>query len=408
MKKFWLISISVFVIIGFVSCNASTTVAAQPATNTPQPAATATTKASPTPLPAPTDTPMPVADIPAFLTISTSTDISAINSNDIWKIYSAPTSTTFNSSTKNYHFMHWNGSNWQFVADPQDITPGINFTSISADSSQDVWAVSSFGTEHWDGTQWNMTQTAPAPSGFTYSLDTVLALSGNDVWAAGMEQNNAQQGPEGTFPLIEHWDGMQWNVITLQTGIFGQLIDLGASSSSDVWAVGNFTSDGGFIEHWNGQTWSEKQINTVASNMEQIVVLSPTNVWASGIIVNPFAEHWDGAQWKIETPMPQNPQNYLNDNLIVTGSQNIWQMQNLNLGTAANPTFLQQWSGSSFTALPQLNIPGKPPVISDMQFINTNSYWVYGDLSSSGSSSQTTPWFAFWDGSSWTVYGVQQ
>ncbi len=411
MKKILMTIISAFLIIGFVSCNAATTSVSKSVTVTPQATSSAAATASPTAQPAPTDTPRPVTTIPAFLRTASSSNISAIDSNNIWKIYEAASSLSFNSSNSPmyYHFIHWNGSNWQFVADPQDTAANITFTSISAVSSQDIWAVGSSGAEHWDGTQWNIAQTAPTPAGYTYSMETVLALSGNDVWAAGMEQNNAQPGPEGTFPLIEHWNGTQWNVNILQTGIYGSLTDLGASSSTDVWAVGNYTNSGGFIEHWNGQTWAKTQINAISTNMLQIVAIAPNNVWATGQEqIFSFAEHWNGAQWKIVTPIPQNPQNYQNYSLVETGSQNIWQMQNTS-ESAADPTILKQWTGNGFSALPQVSVPGKQPVISEMQFIDTNSFWVFGNPSASSSSgNQSLPWFAFWNGSSWTVYSVLQ
>src|SRR5437667_397524 len=88
---------------------------------------------------------------------------------------------------------------------------------------------------------------------------------------------------------------------------------VGATSNSDVWAVGNFNNtatnpgngaggDRTLIEHWNGQAWSTPvALPAGVSQLQSVVALSPTNAWAAGVINNSASQllHWNGTKWSI-------------------------------------------------------------------------------------------------------------
>ena len=57
-------------------------------------------------------------------------------------------------------------------------------------------------------------------------------------------------------PLIEHWNGNAWNVVTPIEVLTGStLYDVVAIAANNAWAVGNIYNNGvpqSLILHWNG------------------------------------------------------------------------------------------------------------------------------------------------------------
>jgi hypothetical protein len=132
---------------------------------------------------------------------------------------------------------------------------GDNFLSgISADASNDVWAVGfhSGGPAailHFNGTSWSRVASPAFPQGFI-SPQAVTALSPTDVWLDGNGKIDNRCCPTG---LIEHWDGTSVSLVPspdptphTSAGLSG----IAAASANDVWAVGSA------IENWNGTSWS--------------------------------------------------------------------------------------------------------------------------------------------------------
>ena len=54
------------------------------------------------------------------------------------------------------------------------------------------------------------------------SLNSVTAISANDVWAVG--DGTDSQGPDNTDPAFEHWDGNQWTLVPGQRTLEDQEI----------------------------------------------------------------------------------------------------------------------------------------------------------------------------------------
>jgi hypothetical protein len=96
----------------------------------------------------------------------------------------------------------------------------------SAISATDAWAVGydSRGPliEHWDGIIWTPVR---AP-GTGYTLDGVVAIAPDDVWAVGSAASSA------------HWDGKWWTRYATPADRLAALSAVAAISSTDIWAVG--------------------------------------------------------------------------------------------------------------------------------------------------------------------------
>src|SRR5205814_9696196 len=171
--------------------------------------------------------------------------VAMVSTNDVWVVGYASFDNPYH--TRIALVVHWNGTQWSIVPTPH--VSGAYYSSlnsIAAVSANNVWAVGKYTasgnvsrplTMHWNGTQWSI---VPTPD-VTGNLASVDAVSGNDVWAVG-------------DMLALHWDGTQWNTITLPQ-VSGTLQGVAAVATNDVWAVG-YSSPQTLIMHWNGSEWS--------------------------------------------------------------------------------------------------------------------------------------------------------
>lgn len=119
---------------------------------------------------------------------------------------------------------HWDGTKW---TESQLPAVGLSLAGVSPD---DVWAVGFRETSddsgplsqpaamHWDGEEWKLEKTPeyhfpdPAPPEESASLDSAVAVSGDEVWAVGTHTfNHGEGGPEPEEePILLRWDGKEW------------------------------------------------------------------------------------------------------------------------------------------------------------------------------------------------------
>jgi photosystem II stability/assembly factor-like uncharacterized protein len=161
---------------------------------------------------------------------------------------------------------HWDGSSWSVVSSPAFNVQLVS--SISADASNDIWAVTDSPTVlHFDGTSWSQVQTFRPRNGFA-SLKGVTALSPTDVWAVG--QGKFCNGCSGT-PLFDNWDGTSFKDVG---GPASSPLAVSAISASNIWAVGSSA-----ILNWNGTSWSiVSGVPNGVSGMDGVSTLSDGTV----------------------------------------------------------------------------------------------------------------------------------
>src|SRR5437870_2979414 len=90
-------------------------------------------------------------------------------------------------------------------------------------------------------------------------LQGSYAASANDAWAVGYYTASTYLGPIPK-PLTEHWNGTTWSTVSnppIPSLVpSGELLAVSGTSSSDVWAVGDYVASTGIgqalIEHWDG------------------------------------------------------------------------------------------------------------------------------------------------------------
>jgi hypothetical protein len=250
------------------------------------------------------------------------TSVFALSEQDVWLVGSGDT-------PHHVWTAHWNGAAWKIV--PSPVLPRRNngLEGIGGAAPDDLWATG-FADHprranrplalHWDGRAWSVVST-PALPGTQGSLDAVGAVSTNDVWAVG------SFGHEGRYrSLIEHWDGHAWSVASIpnESERYATLSSISAASADDVWAVGYDSGAPYFtniVLHWDGSSWRSVDVpplrppGSKAAGLfplaKSVVALGPSDVWiaatAEGILINPehpsqnqispYFVHSNGTRW---------------------------------------------------------------------------------------------------------------
>jgi len=148
----------------------------------------------------------------------------------------------------------YNGIAWTVVASPNTSTTVNNqLSSLSATSATDVWAAGSYagGTaaapvnqtllEHYDGTAWTIVTSPDTSPTAGNILTSISADSTTDVWAVGSYVGGTAAAPV-LQTLIEHYDGTAWTIASspnVGTSVPNSLGGAVAISPTVLWAVGS-------------------------------------------------------------------------------------------------------------------------------------------------------------------------
>jgi hypothetical protein len=195
--------------------------------------------------------------------------------------------------------LHWDGSSWSQVTTPDPGGDSV-LTDVSAVSGSDVWALGGGGggsfALHWNGTSWTVVP-LPDPGGAQFT--DVTAVSASSVWAVGSDESS---GVRQT--LTVHWDGSSWTQVPSPdpggTAKDNLLYSVTATSSGDVWAVGDYDTPRSpptifpvvtpVVLHWNGSSWSAAALDTSGQgtgNLINGVAASSTGqAWVVGYGIN--------------------------------------------------------------------------------------------------------------------------
>jgi hypothetical protein len=330
---------------------------------------------TPTPTPAPTPTPGPT---PWQVVASPSPDplnntlsaVAAISATDVWAVGQTGVSTLAE---------HWNGSAWTVVPTPNGATTGVAqnaLLAVAAISSSDVWAVgysigASYATLaiHWDGSSWSLIPTpSPATREFIDGpiLDSITAVSSTDVWAVGGQLTGHYESPA----VIEHWDGRAWSLVSAgaldSVQCLCSLSWVAGRAANDVWAGGVA------LLHWDGTAWS--QAAAAAGQGETAASASSTsNVWAvgsfstcvseGGCFSGPTADRFDGSAWSSHPPANPSGTEALRG-VVALGPADVWAVGQSAL---AARTLAEHWDGSTWTVVATPNVG---PVTNGINILN--------------------------------------
>lgn len=253
--------------------------------------------------------------------------------------------------------------------------------------------------EHWTGpdetSPWQIAEVQPAQNGYA-KFFSLSGVSRNDLWAVG----NDRQGPVYSA-LIAHFSGGAWsftNAPRLNGAIGSGLVGVSADAADDVWAVGYRTDGYGYqplVEHYDGSAWSVvsgvPDQNGDYAVLTAVIATGSADVWASGYESNgtaflPLVLHYDGQSWSaIQNGDGIGLQNALSSIDYIPASDEV-----IAAGFSLDPTF---GGYVPFSEVWAQNDPGQitilPPAMSNgaplgSEFVDlgvepTGQAWVSGD-----------------------------
>ncbi len=295
---------------------------------------------------------------------------------------------------------------------PGRISDSLN--GVVAISLDDVWAVGvriARGitqrtlAEHWDGTAWAVVPT-PNPGMSSNELQAVAASSSNDVWAVGTQVSGSV-----LTTLVEHWDGVSWTVSPSPnpSPIQNQFLAVSALSPTDVWAVGSILNADfmTLTEHWDGLSWTvvpSPNPGPYPENfLDAVAQSSPGDAWAVGTNTNnndsnDLILHWDGTSWT-QSPSPTRSFSSLAAVASLAGD-NVWAV-----GGDLDASFhergrVEHWDGTQWSEVPS------PPTgtgrLDGVAFASSSLGWAVGNVSHHQNQTNSVV-TELWDGSSWTA-----
>lgn len=309
--------------------------------------------------------------------------ISAVSSTDLWAVGEWNPGVPPTETGRRTLAMHWNGSSWRMIRSPNPSWTGLDFATLEdvvALAANDVWAVgysedfaslrSNTLILHWDGTAWSRVP-SPNPAGQTLPnrLYGVSAVSASDIWAVG------EMGTDYR-PLILRWNGTRWRSVAnaCEAGLRG----VSALAANDVWAVGDATTC-----HSDGQSWQtvpspqpRPQYNEISYPLQDVSGSSASDVWAVGarVIDNgqyltwvTLVEHWNGSTWTLADSAPGQ----VMYGVEAVSANDVWAV-----GTTGTTALILHWSGS-WSQVPAPS-PGAGSRLFDIDAVGASNLWAVG------------------------------
>jgi hypothetical protein len=276
---------------------------------------------------------------------------------------------------------------WQVLSPPDPDPNASELVGVAAITASDVWAFGGSNTspplqlQHFDGTSWRLVAAPALPP--SAGLNSMRAVSTNDIWAVGYQQ----PGSQGALPLIVHWDGTNWSVIPNPVGnTNGELFSVVPIGDKYVWAVGFYEPKPlgvqPLIEHFNGHHWVIDNIYNPPSRavLQAITGTSLNNIWAGGYGgggAGALIERWNRTTWSW-SQSPTNTGNYV-DSMSARSSSDVWAV-----GPPSGGLFVERWDG---TAWRSVRYPrGGSAVLAQVDATASTGYtWFVGDTFNGGS-----------------------
>jgi hypothetical protein len=250
-------------------------------------------------------------------------------------------------------------------------------------------------------------QVVPTPNeNFDNDLQAASASSSNDIWAVG----------QSTI----HYDGTQWTAFPApmikgdNTGFLGGVVDI---SPTEAWAAGTVNvglgNPGQVIEKWDGTQWSvfpgpqfpagnQPNLFTMASS-------SADDIWAIGDLLADggnalFAlfEHWDGKGWTVTTEEVGTP--FLMG-ASAHATNDVWAVGYNAAIIDQNATLAMHWNGITWSAVTTPNVGEGNNQLNGVLALAPNDVWAVGFSTPQAPPQQsaTLTLIEHFDGGSWSI-----
>ncbi len=267
----------------------------------------------------------------------------------------------------------------------------LGLTCVGAD---DCWAVGDHFTkpassnsdgvvqpliEHSAGSRFGIVS-EPRVEGDADNLDSVSCVGADDCWATGSYAANSENGGDGILhPLVEHFDGSAWTVVT-DPGTEVEFAGPGAvacTGSDDCWGFGP-TTESMPLQEFDGATWvsapsSPRSTLPSGDSLGAAACRSPTDCWAVGSTgdattsgsfaseIHPLAARFTGGGWTTApSPLVSGPNGAMLGGVACISSDDCWAVGTVQgplpdlMGAPppnTEPPLIEHWGGSSWTLL---------------------------------------------------------
>src|SRR6266568_6489821 len=294
---------------------------------------------------------------------------------------------------------HWDGQRWRAVPCP---SPGgtaeptrSRLAAVAIDAPDDAWAVGtwspiehvppSYGLiEHWNGAKWALVP-VPSSGGHVTDLDllAVAAISPTAAWAIG-------EGVAGGHfvTVFMGWNGTRWRYLPSPAGMSGPAV----ISAHDIWVVGG-EKHRTLAEHWDGSKWTivptpnAFKDRTRNSGLFAVSGSSSSNVWAVGeyqsgadsLDTSTLVEHWDGARWQLQ-PSPNGPPGARGERDLSAVAA-LSRTSALAVGSyGAGLPLTERWDGVRWTTVPNKLQPGVTfAYLTSVAAVDPRYAWAIGE-----------------------------
>jgi hypothetical protein len=241
-------------------------------------------------------------------------------------------------------------------------------------------------------------QVVPTPSsGFDSFLLAASASSSQDIWAIG--------------ETAIHWNGTAWTNVPVpgvDANNQAALQGVATVSPDDAWAVGNkLVEHGQLIEHWDGTQWSlvggPAFSNTQETYLYGVAAPAANDVWAVGDLVNlstgegfSVFEHFNGSSWTYTTL----PTGAILSAVSADAPNDIWAVGYENFLESDARTVVIHYDGTSWQQVTSTNASTSDQ-LSAVTALAPDDVWAVGN--SQPEHSPQTTLIEHWDGTSWSV-----
>ena len=241
------------------------------------------------------------------------------------------------------------------------------------------------------------------------TLVGVSAVSSSDAWAVG----NYSTSTVPYAPFISRWNGARWTkVASPNPGLANgtSLLGVSAQSRTNAWAVGTYTPSAGtagaLILHWGGTRW--RQVRSPSAEDPELFAVSadsPSDAWAVGIYntdkVNPFIVHWNGTRWA-QLPAPSPGYGAILTAVSARSATDVWAVGYYAADAAGHlRSLILHWNGTRWTTVRSPNPAGATGStgLRGVSTISPNDAWATGY---SGNGKFASSLLLHWDGTCWT------
>jgi hypothetical protein len=236
--------------------------------------------------------------------------------------------------------------------------------------------------------------TETTPQMFFPGFGSVGASSTTNVWAVGENDADREQ------PVAERWTGSRWvlhfGVLPNPTGApDGGFDGVTVLTATDVWAVGwmdmgNSNSHGPLAERWNGTVWKIIALPSAAAGgtLNAVSAVSRTDVWAVGSAASggPLVMRWNGTSWRLVAA----PGATAFSSVKAVSASNVW-------GVGGN--VVEHYNGSNWTRVP---VPLASTITLNQinRVPGTTHLWAVGW--NTDTAGNETPVAIYYNGSAWS------